>query len=205
MKTIKYKFILLLISLGSIAFTQSCVTNVARTNARIEEGLSGNFIGNYGYTSKDSDGNKNRHRVALEGGVQYGSVNENNLGFSVQAKLGYGSLPSLDLYLQLPSSQRFYYGVGAELGQNDIYIVATYYPTDRFFMTLTGRAGYLYEGFFYNPQLSFGWSRNGTVSPISIFMGYNYFTNEGLNLSVDDNNDIGEIKHLAYAGFQLGF
>jgi hypothetical protein len=217
MKTNTLKFILLLGILAPVIFTESCGPNLARTNARIENGFQ---VGGAVYYDQSIGQIKNQvgqhSYVQIETNVQYGRRREDNYGFAAQLKLGFATVPGVDIYLELPSSNNFYYGVGADLGFENIpYIVGTYYFNDVFFATFTGR--YIIPGISinvdsggYGSQLALGWNGKGDNPIISIFGGYDYFTGDGFTMEFNNHQNNGSIGsdnvgQMVYGGMSVQF
>lgn len=207
MKTMK-KIILVLIVIGPIAFTQSCAPNLARTNARIEKGFEGGVSGMRNLTSKDDVKHQNQSLTQINLEVGGGYRNEKNMGFSVLGKAGIGSVPTLDFYLELPSTHPFYYGIGAEVSDGvGGYLIGSYYFTEVFFLTLTGRVYEWNKQLLLNPQLSIGYSAKRGWPITSIFAGYHYLNGRGIDMDtdIDGRGYTGYVNQLIYGGVSFEF
>jgi hypothetical protein len=216
MKTNIYKLSTLAITFITMGFVQSCGPNLARTNARIEKGFELGGSGTYQkklVSTYDKDKTTNYDDFGqAELDLQYGGRREkDNVGFAAQLKLGYLADPSLDFYVEGPSSNNLYYGVGVEVGTNGIggYAISTYYFEKQAFLTITGRV-LLWDNtssVVYNPQLSLGWEGNSEIPTIAVFVGYEFFTDPGLNLEFCPFDDCSPkyATQLIYGGGSVRF
>ncbi|MBK6849864.1 MAG: hypothetical protein IPG96_20780 [Proteobacteria bacterium] len=176
----------------------ACLPHVARKNARIEPGVDldlavgGVLIGGTPPT-RHLEGEPTELRPFAEVDLQFGARRANNLGYAIQLKVPLVFvLSSLDLYLELPSTSPWYYGVGAELGlQSGVYGVVTWMSPRRTYLTLTGRAlaAPSYDnhwGLMLNPQLSAGWA--GRLADLSLFASFGHVVGGAIdtNWSCDD-------------------
>lgn len=197
-----------------------CALNIARTNARIEDGLHGGIgfaatstVGGVEVSGPPPSKKENKTAGFAQGDLGYGVGNDDGFGFDINGKLGFGSLAALDLYLQAPRVGNFYYGLGADVGfQNDLYLIGSYYTSKNTFLSLTGRAGrdimdITNRDWFYSPQLSFGFDRDGGLEQISIFAGYTYFAGRGQDVTLRFTTDVPResANHFVYAGIDLTF
>ena len=190
---------------------EACGPNLARTNARVEKGFNLGAAGVYNRTSRDTQNEEHQNLGQADFNIGYSDSKESNLGFSALGKIGINSYPGIDLYLELPSRYPFYYGIGAELGAgNGGYIIGSYYFTEVFFISFTGRVSrWIHQQALYSPQLSLGWSYKKGSPTVSLFSGYQYFSGRGLNM---DTNFIGEgspsagdVNRLVYGGVSFQF
>ena len=208
MKTFQKTLLSLAVCLISLSF-QACMPNLARTNARIEKGvdLGVNFL--VDRTSKDTIQSDEQSRLQVNMQLGVGGRNESNFGFSILGKAGILSSPSLDFYMELPSSHPFYYGFGFELTDGvGGYAIATYYMNETWFTTLTGRVlRWEFEEQLYNPQIAFGYSAKDGSPTTSIFAGYQYYDGDGLDLDahIYGSANVGLVNHLVYAGLGIDF
>lgn len=209
------KKIILCLALVVAGYAQSCAPNLARTNARIEKGWQVGGSAGAIVTSKDDNDHEHQVFPFLEADIQHGWRGENNLGIALQLKapLLLTQFPSLDLYVELPSPDRFTYGVGGEFFlANGAYFIVTYHTRKEYFVSLTGRVlhmpdqtEYLFNAF--NPQLSVGGDfRN--IGEWAIVSGYHYYRGEGqsVGFNVSEYSEVpGDVKHMIYALFSLRF
>lgn len=196
-----------------VAFTQSCAPPLARVNARIEKGfqlgLAGAYTSSAGGTTDTTVGDTAADKQYYQGEIdlQYGGRKESNLGFAAQIKLGVRGNPALDLYLEGPSGEKFFYGVGVEIGYMPaVYAIGTYYLTDTTFLTITGRVlTWDTDRLIYNPQLAMGWEGEKYRPTISIFTGYQ-FVPTGFDVALCwDSCDNDYANHMIYAGASARF
>jgi hypothetical protein len=142
-----------LIAIGVAATLCSACYPLARTNAKIHDGVT--FRTSSDITIVRSNEGE-RDKEAFPWGqfdLELGWRNEDNAGFAIAGKYRLGSA-ALDAYVELPSRHPLYYGVGAEalwiadesrdsseteyqFAGPGMYAAATYYFSEKGFATLT--------------------------------------------------------------------
>jgi len=195
------------------ALVAACVPTAARTNARLEHGVSLGLVGGGQMLLEGEDGAGN---ATEEGGMlhaeldlQVARVREDGTGFAVQAKVPINIFYStLDFYYQLaPRESHSYMGFGAELSiAPGFYGVYTRYLDDDWFLTFTQR--FLVSSssaVLINPQLTLGFEGS---AELAAFAAFAYDTGKGVDIELDlfsDEDEKDYRKKFALLGLSARF